>query len=71
VRDLEEAWNRLELYAAPMNNKRLDKANPCVGTGYCMDCDGDSRICRAYGVLRKRPSSSDFSVIVIGERLGF
>ncbi|MBU0936837.1 MAG: lactate utilization protein [Spirochaetes bacterium] len=71
VADVDEAFARLELRAAPMNNHRLDRPNPCVKTGRCMDCDGDSRICRIYHVLRKRPSASDFSVFIIGETLGF
>ncbi|TFG81819.1 MAG: lactate utilization protein [Spirochaetales bacterium] len=71
VRDLDEAFTRIELYASPMNNKRLDKTNPCVKTGTCMDCDGDTRICRVYQILRKRPSLSDFTVIVVGENLGY
>ena len=64
VRDLDEAFARLELYAAPMNNKRLDRPNPCVKTGVCMDCDGDTRSCRVYQILRKKPSLSDFTVVI-------
>jgi len=71
VRDLDEAFARVETQAAPMNNKRLDRPNPCVKAGTCMDCDGDSRICRVYQILRKRPGGTDFSVIVVGEDLGF
>lgn len=71
VRDLDEAFDRIGMYAAPMNNKRLERPNPCVKTGRCMDCDGDTRICRAYQVLRKRPSLSDFTVIIVGEELGY
>lgn len=69
VRDLDEAFARIESWAAPMNNKRLDKPNPCVKAGVCMDCDGDTRICRVYQILRKRPSGTDFTVIVVGEEL--
>jgi L-lactate utilization protein LutB len=71
ARDMDEAFAHVELYAGPMNNKRLDKPNPCVKTGECMDCDGDTRICRIYQVLRKRPSLSDFTVIIVGESLGY
>jgi len=71
VRDLDEAFSRIELYAAPMNNKRLERPNPCVKSGQCMDCDGDSRICRVYQILRKRPMGTDFSVIIVGEALGY
>ncbi len=71
VRDLDEAFARIEQFAGPMNNKRLDKTNPCVKAGECMDCDGDSRICRIYQILKKRPSLSDFTVLIVGENLGY
>lgn len=71
ARDVEEAFSRIETDAAPMNNKRLERPNPCVKTGRCMDCQADTRICRVYSILRKRPSLSDFTVIVVGERLGY
>jgi L-lactate utilization protein LutB len=71
VRDLDEALERIETVASPMNNKRLDKPNPCVKTGTCEDCRGETRICRVYQILRRRPSLSDFTVIVVGESLGF
>lgn len=71
VRDLDEALARLETNASPMNNKRLERPNPCVKTGICEDCRGDTRICRVYQILRRRPSLSDFTVIVVGEPLGY
>jgi len=71
VRDVEEALARIETTASPMNNKRLDRPNPCVKTGTCEDCQGESRICRVYQILRKRPSLSDFTVVIIGESLGY
>jgi L-lactate utilization protein LutB len=71
VRDLDEALARVEIFAAPMNNKRLDKTNPCVKAGTCQDCQGETRICRVYQILRRKPSMSDFTVIVVGENLGF
>jgi len=71
VRDLDEALERIETVASPMNNKRLEKPNPCAKTGTCEDCRGETRICRAYQILRRRPSLSDFTVIVVGENLGF
>lgn len=71
VRDLEEALARIETLAAPRNNKRLDRPNPCVKTGICMDCMGESRSCRILQVLSRRPALSDFTVIVVGEALGY
>jgi L-lactate utilization protein LutB len=71
VRDLDEALARLETIASPMNNKRLERPNPCARSGTCEDCRGEARICRAYQILRRRPSLSDFTVVVVGESLGF
>ena len=71
VRDIDEALARVETTAAPMNNKRLGLPNPCAKTGQCEDCQGESRICRVYQILRRRPSTSDFTVIIVGERLGY
>ncbi|GAB1484205.1 lactate utilization protein [Treponema sp.] len=71
VRDLDAAQERMETYAAPMNNKRFEKPNPCTKSGTCEDCSTDTRICRIYQVLRRRPSQSDFTVIVVGSYLGY
>lgn len=71
VRDLDEAISRVEQLASPMNNKRLDRPNPCVKSGTCMDCQGPTRICRVYQILKRKPSLSDFTVIVVGEALGY
>jgi L-lactate utilization protein LutB len=70
VRDIDEALARIETMAAPMNNKRLNRPNPCVKSGTCEDCHNETRICRVYQILRRRPSLSDYTVIVVGERLG-
>ena len=42
VPDVEAAEERIKLYAAPINNKRLNRPNPCTTTGECMDCQGDA-----------------------------
>jgi len=71
VRDEASAWARLQAVAGPMNAMRLGKQTPCAKAGVCQDCEGDTRICRIYQVLRRRPSLSDFTVIVVGEPLGY
>lgn len=71
VRDLGEAENRIELIAAPVNNKRLNRPNPCTKTGECQDCQGPTRICNVTTILRRRPSATEFHVIIVGEELGF
>jgi L-lactate utilization protein LutB len=71
VRDIVDAQNRIELYAAPINNKRLNKPNPCVKAGECMDCQGPTRICNVTTILHRQPSAIKIHVFVIGEELGF
>ncbi|MDP4143060.1 MAG: lactate utilization protein [Bacillota bacterium] len=66
-----DAFERIKLVASPKNNKRLDYGNPCSKVGACVDCSVESRICRVYSVLRKRPRITDITVIVIGEELGY
>lgn len=71
VTDLEAAKERITHYAAPINNKRLERPNPCTITGVCMNCQGSTRICNMTSILHKRPPAIDFHVVVVGEALGF
>lgn len=71
VKDLAEAEKRIRLYAAPINNKRLNTANPCIRTGECTDCQGPTRICNVTTILSKRPALTNIHIFVIGEELGF
>ena len=71
VKDIAEAEERIKLYAAPINNKRLNSPNPCTKTGECMDCQGPTRICNVTTIMNKRPVLTDIHVVVVGEDLGF
>jgi L-lactate utilization protein LutB len=71
VNTLEEAHTRIKTVAGPVNNKRLNYANPCVETGKCMDCRSKSRICNLTTIIRRRPPFTDIHVLVIGEELGY
>lgn len=71
VKDVAEGQQRIKLYAAPLNNKRLARPNPCITTGECMDCQGASRICNVTTILHKKPLSIEMTVIIVGENLGF
>lgn len=65
------AFERLQQVAAPKNNMRLNMPNPCTKTGVCMDCKTDTRICRIYSVIKRKPVRTDIIVVVIGEDFGF
>lgn len=71
VDNVEAAERRIQLYAAPINNKRLNRQNPCIATGVCMDCQSASRICNITTVIHKKPSVTDATVIIVGEQMGY
>lgn len=68
---LDEAQERIRKIAAPLNNKRLKRPNPCVEAGYCVDCQGPTRLCNITTVIHKRPPASDIHVWLVGEELGY
>lgn len=70
-KDETAAWERIRAVAAPLNMKRLNRPNPCTKTGQCMDCNLPTRGCNAYLTLRKKPALTDFSVIIVGEDMGY
>lgn len=72
TRNEEEGRERIKLVAAPMNVSRFGLKNPCSVTGYCMECDSPTRICRVTTVF-ERPMMGDVEmhIIVVGEELGF
>ncbi len=70
-KDENDAFKRIKKEAAPKNNQRLNTTNPCTKTGYCMDCNSMTRICKAYSVLRRKPNLSDIKIIIINEELGY
>ena len=71
VKDLEEAEQRIRNIAAPLNNKRLERPNPCVKTGQCADCQLPTRICNVTTIIHRCPSLSKIHVVIIGENHGF
>ncbi len=71
VRGLDEALERIERVAAPLNAKRLGIKTPCVETGRCVDCDSPDRICRVTTIIERRPSRTDLTVVLVNENLGY
>lgn len=68
--DLEAGISRIREFAAPANNIRLKKNNPCTKVGYCMDCKGPGRICNAW-TLTARSLPERIHVLLINENLGY
>lgn len=70
VRDLDEAAKKVQRETAPMNARRLGLKTPCAETGVCADCSSPQRICNTYVVTAKKPTSTDVTVLLVGEPLG-
>ncbi|HEX3032265.1 MAG TPA: lactate utilization protein [Bacillota bacterium] len=71
VPDVEAAYDRIKAIAAPLNNKRLNRPNPCVEAGKCLDCQLPTRICNITTVMHRKPSLTDIHVVIISEELGY
>jgi len=70
-RDLDEGYWRMRNISAIPNNIRLNKNNPCVETGRCVDCNSPERICNVLTVLLKKPKFTDYMVVLINEELEY
>ena len=68
--NLETAIERSRTVSPP-NAARLGYTPPCAQTGYCVDCDSPSRICRAVLILERATLGRKTHVILVGEDLGF
>lgn len=68
--DLESALERSRA-ASPPNVARLNGSTACTQTGYCVDCDSPSRICRALLIMERAGKGRKTHVILVGEDLGF
>ncbi|MDR2946755.1 MAG: lactate utilization protein [Candidatus Adiutrix sp.] len=67
----EEAWKRARNTAGPMNNKRLDKPNPCVKSGHCHDCQLPTSVCSYFTIIDRSLPAGRINVVLIGEELGY
>ena len=72
VANLDEAIHRIKERVAPVNAQRRQDKTPCAVTGKCEDCTSPHRLCRVTTILeRKTRGVGTFSVIIVGEILGY
>ncbi len=72
VADVDEALRRIKEIVTPLVAQRWRYNTPCAVTGKCEDCDSPHRLCRATTILeRKTMGVGTFSVIIVGEALGY
>lgn len=72
VANVDEALKRIKEEVAPINAQRRQDRTPCAVTGKCEDCASPHRLCRVTAILeRKTKGVGVFSVIIVGETLGY
>ena len=71
ARTLDDALHHVETCAAPANNIRLNKPNPCTKFGSCMHCNQDSTICNQYVVSRRNGIPGRIHVMIVNVKLGY
>lgn len=71
VPDLENAWDRIKNFAAPLNTMRLDKKTPCRTTSFCQDCNSPDRICNTWTITEKSFPKQRVKIVLVNENLGF
>ena len=70
VEDQKTAIARIKNIVAPVNCKRKGLQTPCAQLGYCVDCKGPTRSCRATVILERPTRYTDLLVILINDELG-
>jgi len=70
VRDLDEAFKRIQYTISPFHAKYIGVDTPCAKTEKCSDCSSPQRICNVTTIIHKKPPSTDFSIVLTGEDLG-
>lgn len=70
VKNLNEAFQRIQKVISPSHAKNRAKKTPCVIKGECVDCRAKDRICNIMVILEGEPFRTEVNIIVIGEDLG-
>lgn len=71
VEDEEAAIERIRTIAAPMDNVRLNKANPCVKVGTCKDCKKETKICNYYTAIQGQFNNERIELLLLNGEYGY
>ena len=71
VRDIDEGIRRIHEVAAPLRALQSGFPTPCGETGFCSPHKPGLHICCITSILERKPLSTDISIYLVGEVLGF
>ena len=70
VKDMNEAYNRVRHFTAPINAQRFNLNTPCCQSGECANCLSPSTICAQMVATRFCKPANRIKVILVGSQLG-
>lgn len=71
VEDEESAIERMRSIAAPLDNIRCGKNNPCVKAGHCVDCKSKTKICNYFTKIQGQFDSQRIELILLDGEYGY
>lgn len=71
VSNENDALERIRNIAAPMDNIRLGKKNPCTKKGYCSDCKSNTKICNYHTIIQGQFNEDRIELILIQGDYGY
>ena len=70
VKDIDEAYERVRYYAAPVNAQRFNLDTPCAKNGLCANCLSNDTICSQMVETRFCKPAKRIKLILVGKVLG-
>ncbi|MBB4042286.1 lactate utilization protein [Bacteroides reticulotermitis] len=71
VADHDAAIERIRNIAAPLDNVRLQKKNPCIKAGTCVDCKSKTKICNYLSVIQGQFDDERIELILLDGSYGY
>lgn len=71
VDDEQSALQRMRSIAAPLDNIRCAKNNPCVKAGHCVDCKSKTKICNYFTKIQGQFDENRIEVILLKGEYGY
>ena len=71
VDDEQSALERMRTIAAPLDNIRCAKNNPCVKAGHCVDCKSKTKICNYFTKIQGQFDENRIELILLKGEYGY
>lgn len=71
VEDESAALERMRKIAAPLDNRRCGKENPCVKVGHYVDCKSKNKICNYFTKIQGQFDAERIELILLNGEYGY